>query len=231
VRDVDRDLVDEQVRYYRARAPEYDRWFGRVGRYDLGPEENARWFNEVETVRSALAALGPVDDALELACGTGLWTAQLLPICSSITAVDAAPEMLAINRETVASARVEYREADLFDWEPDRRYDLVFFGFWLTHIPREMFRPFWEKVAQALEPGGRVFLVDNLRTPIRLDHSQEDRVTGTMVRQLEDGRSFRIVKVFYSPDELTRLLEPLGWSCRLKSAGRYLVYGSLTRVS
>jgi len=41
---MDRDLIDEQVGYYRARASEYDRWFQRLGRYDLGAEENARWF-------------------------------------------------------------------------------------------------------------------------------------------------------------------------------------------
>jgi hypothetical protein len=47
-----------------------------------------------------------------------------------------------------------------------------------------------------------------------------------MVRELEDGRSFRIVKVFYEPSTLTELLEPLGWSCDFRSAGRYLLHGS-----
>ncbi len=104
-------------------------WFERLGRYDLGSEENARWFEEVDEARKALDNQGPVDAALELACGTGLWTSQLLPMTITLTAVDAAPEMLALNRERVASDRVEYIEADLFDWEPDRRYDLIFFGY------------------------------------------------------------------------------------------------------
>ena len=226
---MDRGLVEEQVGYYRARASEYDRWFERLGRYDLGLEENARWFGEVERVRAALASLGPVEHALELACGTGLWTTRLLPMCSTITAVDAAPEMLALNRERTASDRVQFIEADLSEWEPDDTYDLVFLGFWLSHVPRESFRAFWGKVARALEPGGRVFLVDNLRTEGRLDHSEEDMAAGTMVRQLEDGRSFRIVKVYYDPTTLTQLLEPLGWSCELESAGRYLLYGTIGR--
>src|SRR6266511_3494592 len=25
--------------------------------------------------------------------------------------------------------------ADIFEWVPDRRYDVVFFGFWLSHVP------------------------------------------------------------------------------------------------
>jgi ubiquinone/menaquinone biosynthesis C-methylase UbiE len=225
------DVLEEMVRYYCARAPEYDRWFERIGRYDLGTEENARWFDEVEQVRAALASVGPVDDALELACGTGLWTAQLGPLCSTITAVDASPEMLERNHERVASDRVTYVEANLFDWEPDRTYDLVFFGFWLTHVPPDRLSEFWEKVERTLAPTGRVFVVDNLRVPggPSLDHSHEDAATGTMVRQLEDGRSFRIVKVFYDPAELARLLEPAGWSCDFRSAGRYLLYGTATR--
>ncbi|MDP9331195.1 MAG: class I SAM-dependent methyltransferase [Actinomycetota bacterium] len=126
---MNREPVAEQLRYYRARASEYEMWFERLGRYDLGSEENARWFEEVDEARKALDNQGPVDAALELACGTGLWTSQLLPMTITLTAVDAAPEMLALNRERVASDRVEYIEADLFDWEPDRRYDLIFFGY------------------------------------------------------------------------------------------------------
>ena len=48
--------LGEQRRYYRARAGEYDEWFLRRGRYDHGPELNARWHAEVGTVRAALAA-------------------------------------------------------------------------------------------------------------------------------------------------------------------------------
>jgi hypothetical protein len=28
-------------------------------------------------------------------------------------------------------------------WRPDRRYDVVFFGFWLSHVPLERFAAFW----------------------------------------------------------------------------------------
>ena len=226
-----RRLLDEQIDYYRARAPEYDQWFHRIGRYDLGAEENARWFGEVELVRAALASLGPVNSALELACGTGLWTQQLEPMSSTITAVDASPEMLELNHGRVNSDRVSYVQADLFDWEPDRSFDLVFFGFWLTHVPRDRFEAFWKKVARAVAPGGRVFVVDNLLVPDfrPLDHSDEDREDGTMTRHLEDGRSFRIVKIFYEPQQLSRMVEPLGWSCDFKSAGRFLLFGTATR--
>ena len=37
--DID-GLLAEQIEYYRARAPEYDEWWVREGRWDLGPEQN-----------------------------------------------------------------------------------------------------------------------------------------------------------------------------------------------
>jgi trans-aconitate methyltransferase len=52
-----------------------------------------------------------------------------------VTAVDAAPEMLALARQRVRDLPVEFVQADLFAWQPPRRYDTVFFAFWLTHVP------------------------------------------------------------------------------------------------
>jgi demethylmenaquinone methyltransferase/2-methoxy-6-polyprenyl-1,4-benzoquinol methylase len=72
-------LIEEQIAYYQARAGEYDEWFLRQGRYDHGPEMNARWFAEVEQVARALEAFAPAGDVLELASGTGLWTQRLAP--------------------------------------------------------------------------------------------------------------------------------------------------------
>ena len=104
------DVLQQHVDYYRARAGEYDEWFLRQGRYDRGPELNARWFSEVETVVAALDTVDPRGDVLELACGTGLWTQRLAPYANQLTAVDAAPEVLATNaiactRPTGATSR------------------------------------------------------------------------------------------------------------------------------
>jgi len=34
------ELLEEQKRYYDARTAEYDKWWERKGKYDLGPEGN-----------------------------------------------------------------------------------------------------------------------------------------------------------------------------------------------
>jgi len=45
---------------------------------------------------------------------------------------------------------VRFIQADLFAWRPDRRYDVVFMGFWLSHVPAERFASFWSLVADCL---------------------------------------------------------------------------------
>ncbi len=109
---MDEELLEGQLAYYRARAGEYDEWFLRKGRHDRGPEWNRRWFWEIEEVRRELDRFRPTGNVLELACGTGLWTVELARHAASVTAVDASPEVLEINRtrlrEVGRETRVRY---------------------------------------------------------------------------------------------------------------------------
>ncbi len=224
------DTQQEQVAYYRARANEYDEWFRRDGRYDRGPEANARWAEEIEQVSDALAAFNPTGDVLELAAGTGWWTERLARYAGSVTAVDAAPETLAVNRGKRGDALIKYVEADLFEWQPDRQYDAVFFSFWLSHVPPERFDGFWAMVRACLRPGARVFFLDSCyeETSTAADHRLEGEDATTTLRRLNDGREFRIVKVFYRPDELAARLAALGWDVMVQTTAHYFLYGAGT---
>lgn len=221
-------LLQQQIDYYRARAGEYDEWFLRQGRYDRGAEANRQWFAEVTQVADALDAFAPKGDVLELACGTGLWTQRLLYHARHVTAVDASPEVLAINRQRAGQdGRVEYLLADLFSWQPPRRYDVVFFSFWLSHVPPERFDAFWELVHAALAPGGRVFFLDSLynETSTARDHQLEGDDATSVTRRLNDGSTYRIVKVFYQPSELQERLTPLSWTIGVQTTSSHFLYG------
>jgi ubiquinone/menaquinone biosynthesis C-methylase UbiE len=91
--------LTEQQAYYRARAPEYDQWFLRQGRYDQGPELNQRWFDEVAEVWAALEEARISGDVLEMAAGTGWWTERLAASAGHVTALDSSPEALEIARQ------------------------------------------------------------------------------------------------------------------------------------
>jgi trans-aconitate methyltransferase len=106
-----------------------------------------------EEVVKALNAFAPTGHVLELACGPGIWTAILMRHATRVTAIDAAPEMLALAKAQVGQHRVLFLQADLFSWRPERRYDVVFFGFWLSHVPPGNFDAFWSLVDDCLIPG------------------------------------------------------------------------------
>jgi demethylmenaquinone methyltransferase/2-methoxy-6-polyprenyl-1,4-benzoquinol methylase len=208
------DLLEEQKRYYAARAPEYDDWWWKRGRYRLEPEAERRWWADVAEVEDALASLRPFGDVVELAAGTGLWTRRLVPHASRVVAVDANAETLALN-----TTAAEHVHADLFTWHPDECFDLVFFSYWLSHVPDALFERFWGLVRSLLRPGGRVFLVDTPAGP--WDHEGE-----IALRQLADGRQFEIVKLCRSPGELAARLDPLGFSLAFGvTAGGAILYG------
>jgi demethylmenaquinone methyltransferase/2-methoxy-6-polyprenyl-1,4-benzoquinol methylase len=180
----------------------------------------------VAELNAAVDAFDPTGAVLELAAGTGLWTERLVRSATTVTAVDSSPEVLALNRERTAPAPtpVEYVVADLFSWEPPRRYDVVFFSFWISHVPPGRFDGFWDLVDRALVPNGRVYLIDN--GPPTDWYDGEGGVTR---RELADGRAWDIVKVYWAPDELRDRLASLGWRAHLRMTGEFFLHGSVVR--
>jgi ubiquinone/menaquinone biosynthesis C-methylase UbiE len=225
----DDELLAEQRQYYGARAPDYDDWWLRRGRYDRGDEERREWNRQVATVDAALATFGARGDVLELAGGTGWWTERLARTADRLTVVDARPETLTLNRERVGRADTEYVVADLFEWRPERRYDVVFFSFWLSHVPRTRFSSFWALVRSCLAPAGRAFLIDNADEPTPRRKAKDPYVIECApdlhLRQLNDGSQYRVVKVMYGADELQSLIEAEGWSAEIDST-QWFLFGS-----
>lgn len=223
----DRSILKDQVAYYRARAGEYDEWHLRQGRYYRGDEHKRQWFAELDILQSELERERPFGKCLELACGTGLWTACLARGAAGLTAIDAASETIEINRTKIGDAQVRYVIADLFEWRPTETYDFIFFGFWLSHVPPSRFEDFWERLRAAVAPGGTVFFVDNRGVAeASRPEAPVDRARTTERRSLNDGRTFEIVKVYYEPRSLTARLEPLGWRAALRVTDNFFIYGT-----
>jgi SAM-dependent methyltransferase len=220
----------EQLEYYRARAGEYDEWWLRRGRYDRGKDLNARWFRDIDELNNALAAFGPAGRVLELAGGTGIWSERLLEYADRLTVVDGSREMLAINEARLGSSRATFVNADLFSWRPQERFDVVFFSFWLSHVPDSEFEGFWSFVRSCLAPDGRVFFIDSLRMPASTSTDQP-LADGTMTeRRLNDGRTFRIFKIYYDCTALERRLSRLRWRAAVNETSEYFLYGAAAPI-
>jgi 2-polyprenyl-3-methyl-5-hydroxy-6-metoxy-1,4-benzoquinol methylase len=226
------DVLTEMRRYYSDRAPEFEEWVYRRGRYSLGDGGNARWRYEYAEVTSAFDRLRLAGDVLELAAGTGIWTKRLVLTARSVVALDASPEMIAINRGFVANVRVEYRIQDLFEWEPDGEYDALVMTYWLSHVPRERLDTFLVKCARALKPNGICFVADGILGRGKSAGLQEPtKNPQVVVRRLQDGRTYRIVRNSLDPNELTRSFERVGIRMEITETPTHFLYGTGTRVA
>jgi len=170
---------------------------------------------------------------LELAAGTGLWTRLLLEGATSLTAIDGAPEMIAINRARPGHEGVTFIRSNLFEDWPAGDADLVAFGFWLSHVPEDRLDAFLHRLDRALRPGGRIWFVDSA---LHVESGSRDlglvRPTDTTVRRrLNDGSEYEIVKVFHEPDELEARFLRHGWDVRVTPRGEFFYTGSGRRRS
>ena len=223
VADVDRAMID----YYEARAPEYDDWYLRRGRYARGAIHDAAWNAELDAAGRWLDGLPWSGEIVELAAGTGWWS-PLLASRGELSLYDASPAALDRARERLVAhdlrAHLHVRDA----WaEPDRAVDGLFMGFWLSHVPRERLADFLALARRWLKPGGRLAFIDSLADPASgaADHPEpEDDVA---IRRLADGREFAIVKVFYEPAALVSALAAAGFDdVTVTETGRFFVLGS-----
>jgi 2-polyprenyl-3-methyl-5-hydroxy-6-metoxy-1,4-benzoquinol methylase len=209
---VNDEVLAEQVDYYRRRASEYD----------------ATAYGDIAAARTRIARLvaemRPAGSVLEIACGTGLWTEALARWAGTVTAIDAAPEAVAIARDRVRPARVRFEVADVFTWDPGTRFDVIFFSAWLSHVPASRFGEFWRSLGRLLAPNGRVLFIDEHVD----ERGKEAYLAGrdeVIERRLRDGSTYRVIKNFVDPAEMEPRLRRLGWDCAIRRDGNDWVSG------
>jgi demethylmenaquinone methyltransferase/2-methoxy-6-polyprenyl-1,4-benzoquinol methylase len=212
-------LLHSQRVYYDERAPDY---------MDLSKpsDRKGRGFLPDELCAVLIDEFAPIGHVLELACGSGWYTREIVRHATSVTAVDGSPRMIERNRTAVGDRKVNYIVADIFAWEPDRAYDAVLFSAWLSHVPPDRFDDFWRIVRACLAPGGRVCFIDEddggaINDDVRV-------VDGIPIarRTLADGRAFDIVKCFWSAANLEERLRSIGWDVGVRSVGGGFLFGS-----
>jgi len=131
--------------------------------------------------------------------------------------------MLRVNQAKVASPRVAYVLADLFSWQPGRVYDALFFGFWLSHVPREQLDAFLHSCWTWLRPGGKMFFVDDTGGPTIAPDVLLRQGRQIEIRTLKDGRSFEIVKNYYETADLVAACVRAGLDMTIRQTATWLL--------
>jgi len=175
--------------YYAQRAAEYDEVYRK-------PERQA----DLARLEQLLPPLVAGKRVLEIAAGTGYWTRVLATSATSIVATDLNAETIAIAAQRdYGRADVQLRTADAYELAAvPGEFDVVFCGFWWSHVRRADVPRFLAGVRTRTGAGTTLLLVDN-----RYVEGSNHPVTRTgpdgdtyQRRKLADGRQYEVLKNF-----------------------------------
>jgi ubiquinone/menaquinone biosynthesis C-methylase UbiE len=202
--------------YYARRASEYERIYDK-------PERQA----DLARLRAELPPLFKGERVLEIASGTGYWTALIAEHAESVLGIDAVEDVLAIaRRKKYPRSNVHFEQVDAYAlpaWP--HKFSACFAGFWWSHMPLARLDTFLQGLQRRLEPGARVVFLDNRyvegnSTPI----THRDALHNTYQRRLlGDGSSHEVLKNYPTEQELHARLERYGTEVRLSSYEYYWV--------
>ncbi|MGI9388147.1 MAG: class I SAM-dependent methyltransferase [Methyloligellaceae bacterium] len=174
--------------YYQARAPEYEDFYDMPERLsDLA--ELKIWFGAEAHDRSIL----------EIACGTGYWTAEAAKVAKMILATDFNSAPLEIARSKGLGPHVSFAQADAYDLpEYDIAFDCGMAHFWWSHVAKSDQDIFLSHLAARLGNGATILMIDNnyiagSNTPISHRDAQGDTY---QVRTLSNGEQYEVLKNF-----------------------------------
>ncbi len=198
--------------YYAKRAREYEQVYEK-------PERQ----QELAWLRERIPELYRGRTVLEVACGTGYWTQYIASEAKHVHACDINEPVLEIAREK-GVPRASFFRADAITLEGvPRGCDAAFAGFWWSHVKKSGIAQFVDNLANRLEPGAVVGILDNSfsagsSTPI----SRTDAEGNTyQLRTLNSGEQQEVLKNFPTPAELTEAVRGVAREAHLESLQYY----------
>jgi demethylmenaquinone methyltransferase/2-methoxy-6-polyprenyl-1,4-benzoquinol methylase len=194
-------VVEDMRAYYAQRATTYEQVYFK-------PERQA----DLRAMEAWLPTLFAGRDVLEIACGTGWWTAPGARDAAAWLATDLNPQTMAVARAKALPACVAFATVDAYAMTElgDRTFDAAFAGCWWSHVPLQTL-PAWLVTLHArLRPGARVVMLDNRyvsqsSTPL----SRADEHGNTYQRRsLDDGSVHEVLKNFPTAGQAIAMLGP-----------------------
>lgn len=210
-------MPSDLIKYYLARANEYDRIY-------LKPERQ----DDLRLLSHQLQNLLAERRVLEIACGTGYWTQFIAPVASEVVATDYNSQVLQLARSRLSELEnISLVADDALSLEQiTSKFTASYAGFWWSHLEKNKIQSFLAVLHSKLKPGSRVVFADNVyvkgnSTEIsRIDHEGNTY----QLRQLCDGTEYEVLKNFPSATEFSSLVPTICENVQFKET-KYFWYG------
>lgn len=167
------------------------------------PERQADLAILKEKVRDALSG----HRVLELACGTGYWTAELARSAASVLATDINQKMIdAAMVKNLPAAKVRFALADAYDLNVEGSFSACFAGFWWSHVKRQEQAAFLEQLRTKLGKDTYLVLIDNVYVEGSSTSIARTDLDGNtyQIRRLDDGTRHEVLKNFPTDSALRK---------------------------
>ncbi|MGA7732342.1 MAG: class I SAM-dependent methyltransferase [Chloroflexia bacterium] len=202
--------------YYNRRAHEYEAIYAT-------PDPTRR--AELAEIEVEIETLVEGKRVLEIACGTGYWTAIAARTALHVTAIDASDEMLDIARaKEYPPGCVTFLHGDAYDLAPvPGVFNAAVANFWFSHIHHARIDDFLVGLQERLQPGSLVFMADNVYIPgVGGELVQPTGSDDTYkLRTLSDGSQHMVLKNYYNEEQLKAIVAPTGTSVQLHMGAAY----------
>lgn len=192
-------MNNDLIQYYKARAEEYERIY-------LKPERQ----EDIASSAKILCDLFQNRSVVEIACGTGFWTSHFAKAAHSVFATDINLAVIEIARQKkISNPNVKFEVKDLYNFEPEKKFQSLFGGFIWSHIPVQDLDLFFETINKLVDKNGTVVLMDNLYVEgSNLPVTEKDEQGNTyQARKLDDGSTHRVLKNFATESFLKEKLK------------------------
>jgi ubiquinone/menaquinone biosynthesis C-methylase UbiE len=176
--------------YYDRRAPEYDEWYLRLGRFD--GLDRRTWDDDLRALERVVALLSPAR-TLDIACGTGFLTRHLR---GEVVGLDQSEAMLDIARARMPDTSFVRADALRGLGFHDASFDRVFTAHFYGHLEPTGRARF---LADARRLAPEIVVVDSALRPDREREEHQERF-------LNDGSRWEVYKRYFTARELAREL-------------------------
>lgn len=144
---------------------EHGKFLAREGAGEIwnweSPAGKERWKRRVKMLTSHIS---PGIIVLELGCGTGYFTKEMIHTGAFITAIDISPDLLKIAEENVTSDLIFFREENAYSMSfDDATFDTVVGSSVLHHLD---IKKALSEIYRVLKPGGTLYFTEpNMMNP------------------------------------------------------------------